>query len=78
MIELLHFLLGGSGDTLPADPAVRDTTFRLKLDWPGVADSVTVERTAARSGSVTLTPPCRILDSLSTTRGWYGSVSGMT
>jgi uncharacterized protein YydD (DUF2326 family) len=57
MIELLHFLLGGSGDTLPSDPAVRDTTFRLKLDWPSVDDGVTVERVAARSGSVTLTPP---------------------
>src|SRR5258706_7116887 len=34
MIELLHFLLGGSGDkdSLPAHRALRDITFRLRLD----------------------------------------------
>src|SRR5438874_7446498 len=45
MIELLHFLLGSSGDTnsLPAHRALRSIDFRLQLDWPGVPDRITVE-----------------------------------
>jgi uncharacterized protein YydD (DUF2326 family) len=58
LIELLHFLLGGSGDTgsLPAHRALRSTTFRLSLDWPGLADGLSVERTGSRSATVALDP----------------------
>src|SRR6266536_481280 len=58
MIELLHFLLGSSGDanSLPAHRALRNIDFRLRLDWPGVPDGITVERTGARSGTLRLQP----------------------
>jgi uncharacterized protein YydD (DUF2326 family) len=58
MIELLHFLLGGSGDkdSLPAHRALRSTTFRLRMDWPGLADGISVERTGSRSSAITLEP----------------------
>lgn len=58
MIELLHFLLGGSADknSLPAHPRLRQTTFRLQLDWPGLPEGLTVERTGANPGTVRLQP----------------------
>lgn len=58
MIEVLHFLLGGSGDkdALPAQPELRQTTFGLHLDWPGLPDGLTVERTGATAGAIRLRP----------------------
>jgi uncharacterized protein YydD (DUF2326 family) len=58
MIELLHFLLGGSADknSLPAHRQLRGTVFRLRLDWPGIADGLTVERTASRNTAISLQP----------------------
>ncbi|ROT33443.1 ABC-three component system protein [Micromonospora sp. HM5-17] len=58
MIELLHFLLGSSADknSLPAHPKLRQTTFALNLDWPGLPEGLTVERTGASAGAVRLRP----------------------
>jgi uncharacterized protein YydD (DUF2326 family) len=58
MIEILHFLLGGSGDkdSLAAQPQLRQTTFGLHLDWPGLPDGLTVERIGANAGAVRLRP----------------------
>lgn len=58
MIELLHFLLGGNADkgSLPAHRTLRNTSFRLNLDWPGLADGLSVERTGSRNTVVTLDP----------------------
>ncbi|WP_345633887.1 ABC-three component system protein [Rugosimonospora acidiphila] len=58
MIELLHFLLGGSGDkdSLPAHRELRQTLFRLSLDWPGLPGGITVERAASNAGTIRLQP----------------------
>ncbi|MEH0970250.1 ABC-three component system protein [Micromonospora sp. CPCC 205546] len=58
MLELLHFLLGGSSDTgsLTAHRKIRDIEFQLHLDWPGVADGIRVSRSGARQGSVRVEP----------------------
>ncbi|WP_018908085.1 ABC-three component system protein [Salinispora arenicola] len=58
MIELLHFLLGGGGDknSLPAHRQLRDTTFGLRLDWPGIPDGLRVQRSASRTTAISLRP----------------------
>ncbi|MEV0453824.1 ABC-three component system protein [Catellatospora methionotrophica] len=58
MIELLHFLLGGSVDkeSLAAQAALRQITFSLHLDWPDLPEGLTVQRTAAKAGVVQLQP----------------------
>ena len=58
MIEILHFLLGGSSDknSLPAHPQLRQTTFRLRFDWPGLPDGLTVERSGANASTIRLHP----------------------
>ncbi|WP_018352104.1 ABC-three component system protein [Longispora albida] len=58
MIELLHFLLGGSGDkrSLAGQPELRDTAFRLHLDWPRLPGGLTVQRCATSANAVRLSP----------------------
>lgn len=54
MIEILHFLLGERTDSsaLAARPELREIEFLLRMDWPRVAEPLTVARTGARAGAV--------------------------
>ncbi|WP_329430869.1 DUF2326 domain-containing protein [Streptosporangium sp. NBC_01495] len=58
MVELLHFLLGARNEpkAVWAGEKLRDHTFRLKLDWPGRPETLTVTRSATRPNRVTLDP----------------------
>ncbi|MFD9794571.1 ABC-three component system protein [Streptomyces sp. NPDC059070] len=59
-IELLHFLLGGKADkSVAVRPELRDASFSLKLDWPSLADGITVTRSGARAATIRLSPSPR-------------------
>jgi uncharacterized protein YydD (DUF2326 family) len=57
-IELLHFLLGANTDkeSFLEKNALRDTTFQLTLDWPGLSEVLQVRRRPARKDVVSLDP----------------------
>lgn len=62
VVELLHFLLGGNADkdSLAAHPQLRQTTFSLHLDWPGLPDGLVVERSGTSPAAVRLDPPLAV------------------
>ncbi len=59
IIELVHFLLGARADArCPfAKRPLKSITFRLDLDWPGIAQPLVVRRSGERQGTVMLEPP---------------------
>lgn len=61
LIELIHFLLGARVDkrSLVATKELRDTSFRLDMDWPDVPGGVSVERRGGRQSVIRLTPDVR-------------------
>ncbi|MFG2370548.1 ABC-three component system protein [Streptomyces sp. NPDC048504] len=80
MIELLHFLLGARADNkhLAARKELRQTTFTLDLDWPGLGQELSVSRSGTDVKHVTLRPP--LLDqpelSGSSNRSLFGAGEG--
>ncbi|MFD4557565.1 ABC-three component system protein [Streptomyces sp. NPDC058469] len=80
MIELLHFLLGARADNkhLAARKELRQTTFTLGLDWPGLSQELSVSRSGTDVKHVTLRPP--LLDqpelSGSSNRSLFGADEG--
>jgi uncharacterized protein YydD (DUF2326 family) len=58
IIELIHFLLGSRAEagSLPRKRAIRDVTFTLHLDWPGLDESLSVSRTGRRPAVVRVQP----------------------
>ncbi|MER6076985.1 ABC-three component system protein [Streptomyces sp. NPDC001833] len=72
MIELLHFLLGARADNkhLAARNELRQTTFTLGLDWPGLGQELRVSRSGADVKHVTLRPPLLDQPELSSSSRW--------
>lgn len=58
LIELMHFMLGGSADkgTLFTKPKLRSRTFSMTLDWPTMGRPITVSRSGGRPGLVEVSP----------------------
>lgn len=56
LVELLHFLLGGRPPTDVKRPENRETTFRLRMDWPGRSEPFSVRRSGADASNVLLAP----------------------
>jgi uncharacterized protein YydD (DUF2326 family) len=56
LVELIHFLLGAraTNTTLAMNKALRQTTFTLEMDWPGLSSPLSVRRSGQRAGFVTL------------------------
>ncbi|WP_331768181.1 ABC-three component system protein [Embleya sp. NBC_00896] len=64
LIELVHFLLGARADTnaVAMNKALRNTTFRLDMDWPGV-ESLSVARRGSQPKTVRIDPDVTGADS---------------
>ena len=60
LVELLHFLLGARVDKhLVSRKALRDTTFELELDWPGLDEPLRVRRKGSEPNTVWLSSDVR-------------------
>lgn len=62
MIELLHFLLGAGKTELVTRRENRNTTFQLRMDWPGRGEVVSIRRSGAKPNDVYLSPDVTVDD----------------